>query len=108
MSIALALESVPMLVGGRWQRVEASRYGDVFNPSTGRAIARVPFANADDVDRAVRAASEALPAWADTPAVERKPRSSSGSASGWRRPRRNWPGSSPASTARRCPRRGRR
>src|SRR5262249_14622119 len=45
--------------------------GEVFNPSTGRVIARVPFASANDVDRAVRAAANALPAWAETPAVER-------------------------------------
>jgi malonate-semialdehyde dehydrogenase (acetylating)/methylmalonate-semialdehyde dehydrogenase len=71
MATAQALDAVPMLVGGRWERVETSRHGDVFNPSTGRAIARVPLATADDVDRAVRAASGALPRWSETPAVER-------------------------------------
>jgi malonate-semialdehyde dehydrogenase (acetylating)/methylmalonate-semialdehyde dehydrogenase len=43
----------------------------VFNPSTGREIARVPLGTAEDVERAVRAAAHALPAWAETPAVER-------------------------------------
>ena len=71
MSTAQALESVPMLIGGRWEPGGSERLGDVFNPSTGRVLARVPLATADDVDRAVRAASAALPAWAETPAVER-------------------------------------
>ena len=71
MTSTQALDPVPMLLGGRWEPGRSGRSGEVFNPSTGRAIARVPFAGADDVDRAVRAASEALPAWAETPAVER-------------------------------------
>jgi malonate-semialdehyde dehydrogenase (acetylating)/methylmalonate-semialdehyde dehydrogenase len=71
MTASQALETVPMLIGGRWERVESERSGEVFNPSTGRAIARVPLATADAADRAVRAAAEALPAWAETPAVDR-------------------------------------
>ncbi len=34
-------------------------------------IARVPFCTAEEVDRAVQAAAAALPAWAETPVVER-------------------------------------
>src|SRR5262249_56707032 len=65
------VDTVKMLVGGRWDEGGSGRSGEVFNPSTGRVIARVPFASAEDVDRAVRAAADALPAWAETPAVER-------------------------------------
>ena len=65
------LETVKMLVGGRWEAALTDRFGEVYNPSTGRAIARVPLGSAEDVDRAVQAASAALPAWAETPAVER-------------------------------------
>src|SRR5919202_5801178 len=63
--------TVPMLVGGRWRPARGDRAGAVYNPSTGRVIARVPFAGAAEVDEAVRAAAAALPAWAETPAVER-------------------------------------
>src|SRR5437763_13597520 len=66
-----AIESVKMLVAGRWEESTAARFGKVYNPSTGRVIARVPLGTAGDVDRAVRAAAAALPAWAETPAVER-------------------------------------
>jgi malonate-semialdehyde dehydrogenase (acetylating)/methylmalonate-semialdehyde dehydrogenase len=62
---------VPMLVGGRFERSTSSRMGDVFNPSTGAAQARVPFCTAEEIDRAVQCAAEALPAWRETPAVER-------------------------------------
>jgi malonate-semialdehyde dehydrogenase (acetylating)/methylmalonate-semialdehyde dehydrogenase len=60
-----------MLVGGRWEVSASPRSGKVYNPSTGRVIARVPLGTAADVDRAVQAAAAALPDWAETPAVER-------------------------------------
>src|SRR5690606_15128943 len=65
------LADVPMLVNGQWTAGSAPRGGDVFNPSTGQAIARVPFATADDTARAIDAAHAALPDWSATPAVQR-------------------------------------
>jgi malonate-semialdehyde dehydrogenase (acetylating)/methylmalonate-semialdehyde dehydrogenase len=67
----VAAEQVKMLIGGRWEASRASRVGEVYNPSTGRVIASVPMCNAADVDRAVQSAALALPAWAETPVVER-------------------------------------
>src|SRR5947208_1559407 len=63
--------TVPMLIGGRWRPAHSERAGLVYNPSTGRVIAGVPFATAAEVDEAVKADAAALPAWAETPAVER-------------------------------------
>jgi malonate-semialdehyde dehydrogenase (acetylating)/methylmalonate-semialdehyde dehydrogenase len=60
-----------MLCAGQWEKGAGRSYGDVFNPSTGRTIARVPLCDANEVDRAVRGAATALPAWAETPVVER-------------------------------------
>jgi malonate-semialdehyde dehydrogenase (acetylating)/methylmalonate-semialdehyde dehydrogenase len=71
MSVANMPESVPMLIGGRWEMSRSARFGDVFNPSTGRVIARVPLGTAEDVDRAVASAARAFADWADMPAVER-------------------------------------
>jgi malonate-semialdehyde dehydrogenase (acetylating)/methylmalonate-semialdehyde dehydrogenase len=68
---AITVEPVKLLVGGQWEASPASRLGKVYNPSTGQAIARVPLCSAADVDRAVQAAAKALPAWAETPVVER-------------------------------------
>ncbi len=64
-------ERVRILVGGRWETSRSDRLGPVYNPSTGRVLAAVPYCTADEVDRAVTAAAEALPAWAETPVVER-------------------------------------
>jgi malonate-semialdehyde dehydrogenase (acetylating)/methylmalonate-semialdehyde dehydrogenase len=60
-----------MLVGGRWETSPSARLGPVYNPSNGRTIAAVPFCTADEIDRAVQSAAAALPAWAETPVVER-------------------------------------
>ena len=65
------LVEVPLFIGGRFESSVSDRRGDVFNPSTGRVQARVPFCTSDDIDRAVRAAADALSAWSETPAVDR-------------------------------------
>ena len=44
---------------------------DVLNPSDGSLLSRVPLSIAADLDAAVRAAAEALPAWSATPIKER-------------------------------------
>jgi malonate-semialdehyde dehydrogenase (acetylating)/methylmalonate-semialdehyde dehydrogenase len=62
---------VPVLSGGKWLTSPATRYGDVYNPSTGEVIAKVPMCSPTEVDQVVRAAADALPDWADTPPVER-------------------------------------
>src|SRR5262245_12993022 len=63
--------TVPFLIGGRRENSASDRRGQVFNPSTGRVQAEVPFCTAEEIDRAVRSAAEAFPAWSETPAVER-------------------------------------
>ena len=50
-------------VGGRWTSAESAEALDVTNPATGETLARVPLSSAADLDAAVRAAREALPAW---------------------------------------------
>ena len=65
------LERLPLWIGGKAVAATTSRYGDVTNPATGEVIRHVPFADAADVDRAVRAAREALPAWRSAPALRR-------------------------------------
>src|SRR5262245_19174851 len=62
---------VKLLIGGQWRASKASRWGEVFNPSRGKAIAKVPLCGAEEVDAAVQAAVGALPHWAETPVVER-------------------------------------
>ena len=63
--------SVDLWIGGKRQPAMSRRYGDITNPALGRAIRRVPFCNAADIDAAVKSAAAALPAWSDTPPVRR-------------------------------------
>ena len=44
---------------------------DVYDPSSGKVLSRVPLSGARDVDAAVKAAQAAFPAWARTPIKER-------------------------------------
>ncbi len=74
MSSTTALNETPVapwLVGGVWRRSGAERFGPVYNPSTGRPIARAPLCGPEQVNAAVEAAAAAQPAWGATPAVQR-------------------------------------
>ena len=46
-------------------------YLDVYNPSDGSVISRVPLSSRDDLDRAVQVAQAAFPAWSSLPIKER-------------------------------------
>ena len=66
-----SISRVPFLSGGQWTVGESARRSSVYNPSTGEVIAEVPLADASDTAKVVEAAANALPAWAETPVVER-------------------------------------
>jgi malonate-semialdehyde dehydrogenase (acetylating) / methylmalonate-semialdehyde dehydrogenase len=59
------------LIAGRPAASTTAEFGDVFNPSTGEVIARVPFGTAADVDAAVQMARKAFTTWGNTPAPKR-------------------------------------
>jgi 1-pyrroline dehydrogenase len=50
-------------VGGDWVDSASGETMDVINPATGEVVASVPSCSAEDVDRAVAAAADALPDW---------------------------------------------
>src|SRR5256712_1226324 len=53
-----------MFIGGEWVESADGRTFDVDTPATrGKVVAHVPRSGAADVDRAVRAAAAAFPAW---------------------------------------------
>ncbi len=56
------LKTIGHWIGGA-PEAAAERFGDVHDPATGQVTARVAFASAADVDRAVRAAREAFAGW---------------------------------------------
>jgi malonate-semialdehyde dehydrogenase (acetylating)/methylmalonate-semialdehyde dehydrogenase len=58
-------------IGGRWTPAASGETLDVTNPARGDVLARVPLSAAADLDAAVRAAREALPAWRAVSVIER-------------------------------------
>ena len=58
-------------IGGEWVDSGGGETMEVLNPATGETIAEVPNASAEDVDRAVQAAKQALPEWLETTPAER-------------------------------------
>lgn len=66
----VALERYAMLIDG--ELVATDRTIPVHNPATGEAFAEAPAADADDLDRAIAAATRAFPGWRDTPMADRK------------------------------------
>src|SRR5262245_30879054 len=57
--------------GGRWEPAAVSDTVPVRNPATGDVLSAAPLSSSLDVEKAVRAASAALPDWRRTPPGER-------------------------------------
>ena len=76
----IILANVPLWINGAPVVPATARTGDVFNPATGHVTRRVPFAGAELIDAAVKAAT-ALPRGATRPAARahcRKSRADAG------------------------------
>lgn len=67
----MALPLMKNYIDGEWVTSDSTTIGDVFNPAKGEKIATVAYGTAGDVDRAVRAARAAFPAWRETPPLSR-------------------------------------
>jgi malonate-semialdehyde dehydrogenase (acetylating)/methylmalonate-semialdehyde dehydrogenase len=64
----MAVDLLHLWINGQRVQAVGDRVAEVINPATGRVIRRLPLAATADVDAAVAAAREALPAWrASTP-----------------------------------------
>ena len=71
---AQAFAAVPLLnhwVNGKPLSGRTARFGDVFDPSTGRVRAKVPFATDEELGEAVCAARTAFKPWAATSPLRR-------------------------------------
>ena len=64
-------QEVRNLIGGRWEGANGHDTEAVYDPATGTVLAETPLSTKDDLDRAVKAASEAFGPWAATPVMER-------------------------------------
>lgn len=59
--------AVKLFIGGEWVESKTKEWRDIKNPATQEIIARVPFATAEEVDRAVQAGQKAFQTWKKTP-----------------------------------------
>lgn len=69
--VLAALPPQRLFVNGKWVDSDNSELLEVYSPSTGRLLAKVPHASAKDVNRAVEAARRAGDAWRLTAPFER-------------------------------------
>lgn len=65
------MEHLKLYIGGHWVEGHSGAFISVEDPAAGRIIGRVPDGDAEDVERAVIAAKEALPGWKASTAQER-------------------------------------
>ncbi len=65
------LPLLPNFVDGSWVEASRSSVLDLPDPSDGIPFAQVPLSDATEVDRAVRSARRAWPAWRETPVADR-------------------------------------
>ena len=65
------MKNIFHFVDGKDFNGESKRSADVFNPATGEVQAKVSLASKSDVGSAIKVASKAFPAWADTPPITR-------------------------------------
>ena len=63
--------TVSFYINGAWEKPQGRTMGTVTNPATGAVLAEVPYANAADVDAAVRTAHAAFLKWREVPVVDR-------------------------------------
>jgi len=71
MATAAEARTLQNYIAGRWVEAATSESLDDRDPATGEVAARVPLSGAAEVDAAVRAASDAQPAWRAVPPPER-------------------------------------
>lgn len=65
------IKKLKFFANGKWQESKSEKYMDIYNPSTGEVMARTPCCTEEEVNQAIKAASDAFPAWANTPPSRR-------------------------------------
>src|SRR4051794_20343471 len=69
--MAIAVRMLDNYIGGQWTPASGEDNLDVTNPATGEVLAQVPLSARADLDAAVAAAREALPAWRGVSVIAR-------------------------------------
>jgi malonate-semialdehyde dehydrogenase (acetylating)/methylmalonate-semialdehyde dehydrogenase len=66
-----SIQALSHFIGGAPVEGSSRRFGEVYNPATGKTTLRVAFASKAEVDRAVQAALDAFGAWSGWPPLRR-------------------------------------
>lgn len=66
-----SIRTINHFINGSYESGQSKIRGEIINPSTGRKIADLPYANALDANTVVEAAAAAFPAWSETPPATR-------------------------------------
>jgi betaine-aldehyde dehydrogenase len=67
----MSTKTYQMYINGKWVAAESGRTYKAYNPATEEEIANLPLGDKADVDKAVKAAQKAFPAWSAKPVMER-------------------------------------
>jgi malonate-semialdehyde dehydrogenase (acetylating)/methylmalonate-semialdehyde dehydrogenase len=70
-TVSMPVTQLTHYIDGLWTESTSTDFRDVANPATGEVLARVPLANAAEVNAAVEAAAAAFPEWRRTPPEDR-------------------------------------
>src|ERR1035438_3791929 len=70
-SVLAALPPQKLFIDGNWVDSDSSERLEIYSPSSGKLLAKVPHASPRDVDRAVQSARKAWERWRLTPPFER-------------------------------------
>src|SRR5699024_6935825 len=65
------MKTYKMYIDGEFVESENKEYMDIYNPSDGSVVSKVPSATKSDVQKAIKAAEKAQSSWEALPAVER-------------------------------------
>ncbi|HBT72899.1 MAG TPA: methylmalonate-semialdehyde dehydrogenase (CoA acylating), partial [Lysinibacillus sp.] len=63
MTVQQEMKTLTHFIQGEEVAGTSGRFSEVYNPSTGEVIARVPLASRGEVKHAIQLAKEAFPAW---------------------------------------------
>jgi len=67
----MTIKKLRNYINGKWVEPENTGYLDVENPATGKILAKVPLSTIKETNKAIDAASNAYPAWSNTPVARR-------------------------------------
>lgn len=65
------IQRLKFFVNGKWNESKTNKYMDIWDPSTGEKIAETPCCTEEEVNLAIKAASDAFPSWSDIPVMKR-------------------------------------